>query len=275
MDNLALNQNSYISTQLLDFIHLAENFQGVELNFNSIKNSLSNSITLKDIFETLNSHNLKIVNLLKLRDFSLCSDNKFKVEIIPTLKEMINYCYKMESNLITISPSFESRDIPQWRINRRTREKLEELGKIAYKEDIRLGFEFVNLPNSSIPTLNEAQKVMNPLIDQENLGYVIDTFYLAKSGEKMKRVKNILKSAAYIYLFQLADINVEEYDDPIEIKNQQRLIPGEGHFKFKEFFEKVYHYGYRGFYSIELHKKPHDYNIYDQFVKQLRSIYAK
>ncbi|TFF98210.1 MAG: sugar phosphate isomerase/epimerase [Promethearchaeota archaeon] len=273
MENLALNQQSYQKSDLLYFIQFAKKFQGLELNYKSIKDSLSNKITLKDIFQTLNSHNLKMVNLFQLKDFSLCSDNKFKVEIIPTLKEMINYCYKLESDLITVSPSFESRDIPQWKIIRRTKEKLKLLAKIAYKEDIKLGFEFINLPNSSIPSLKEAKKVMKPLIAQENLGYIIDTFYLEKSGENVEDLIDIFKSAAQIYLIQLADVQKKEKQDPLEINEAQRIIPGRGSFDFKDLFEKVYQNRYRGYYSIELHKKPFDYNIFHRFITQIRSIY--
>lgn len=273
MENLALNQNSYKTTNLLEFIQLAENFQGLELNFTSIKESLSENTKLRDIFEVLNSYNLNIVNLLKLKDFSLCSDNKFKVQIIPQLKEMIDYCYKLECNLITVVPSFEPRDIPQWRINRRTKEKLKELAKIAYKEDIKLGLEFINSPNSSIPTLKEAKKVLKPLIDQENLGYVIDTFYLTKAGEKIDDLINILRSAAQIYMIQLADVKLNNKQRPLKIKDKQRLLPGMGEIDFKELFEVVYQNGYRGFYSLELYRKSPNYNIYQRFVKQLRALY--
>ncbi len=271
MDNLALNQNSYNETNLLELIPFAKDFQGLELTFSSVKESISEGLSLKDIFETLTSFNLKMVNLLKISDFSLCSDNKFMVEIIPTLKEMINYCYRLESNLITVSPSFESRDIPQWRIIRRTKEKLKELAKIAYKEDIRLGFEFVNLPDSSISTLKDAKKVMNPLISQENLGYVIDTFYLTKSGEELGDLIEILKSAAQIYLVQLADVKDIGKQDAVDIKEEQRLIPGRGSFDFMELFRTMHQFGFRGFYSIELYKKSLNYNIYQRFVKELRS----
>lgn len=273
MENLALNQNSYKKTNLLDFIQLAGNFQGLELNFASIKEALSENTKLRDIFEIINSYNLNIVNLLKLKDFSLCSDNKFKVQIIPRLKEMIDYCYRLECDLITLVPSFESRDIPQWRINRRTKEKLQELAKIAYKEDVKLGLEFVNLPNSSIPTLKEAKKVLKPLIDQENLGYVIDTFYLTKAGEKIDDLNDILKSAAQIFMIQLADVKMNNTQRAFKIKDKQRLLPGMGKFDFKELFESVYRNGYRGYYSIELHRKSLDYKIYYQFVKQIRALY--
>lgn len=271
MENLSLNQSSYKESHPLKFIELAQEFKGVELNFSSIKDALAENVTLKDIFETLMSYNIRLVNLLGLNDFSLCSDNKFKVEIIPTLKEMINYSYKLEGDLITLTPSFESRDIPQWRIVRRTKAKLEELAKIAYKEDVKLGFEFVNLPDSSISTLEEAQKVMKPLIAQENLGYVIDTFYLTKSRGKIDDLIDLFKSVAPIFLIQLADLKSNEKEKLSEMNETQRIIPGGGEFDFLELFRTAHHNGYRRFYSIELYRKPSGYDIYHTFLNQLLS----
>ncbi|MBD3215736.1 MAG: TIM barrel protein, partial [Candidatus Lokiarchaeota archaeon] len=161
---LALNQNSCVNKDLIAFIEYSKDFQGVELEFKDIDTHIQENVqfTAKDLSEYLEMYDLKLVNLLRLEDFSLCSDTKFKNEIIPTLKKMMNLCYRTGCYLITVSPSFESRDIPQWRITRRTKEKLKELAKIAHKEDIKIGFEFSSLPDSSIPSLSEAKKVLKP-----------------------------------------------------------------------------------------------------------------
>jgi sugar phosphate isomerase/epimerase len=261
---LALNQNSCDHKDLISFIEYSKDFQDVELEFYNIESLISENaqFTAKDLSEYLEMYDLKLVNLLRLEDFSLCSDTKFKNEIIPTLKKMMNLCYKTGCYLITVSPSFESRDIPQWRITRRTREKLKELAKIAHREDIKLGFEFSSLPDSSIPSLSETKKVLKPLISQENVGYIIDTFYLANNETGIEDLKDIMNQ---IFLIQLGDINPLIESDALELEEKHRIFPGKGKFDFQGLFLLTKEKWYRDFFSLELYHKKCEKNYYSQF----------
>ncbi|MBY8982778.1 MAG: sugar phosphate isomerase/epimerase [Candidatus Lokiarchaeota archaeon] len=261
---LGLNQNSCKNLTTPKFIKKAKRFQGIELNFEKINNEISDDLSLANLLEYLEMYNTKLINLYQLEDFSLCSDREFKTTIIPTLRKLIYYCYNLECDLITITPSFESRDIPKWRIIRKTENRLKEIIKIAYREDIRIGFEFISQPDSSIKNLSETKNLLSSFTHQENLGYVLDTYHLGKTNEEFENIIDIIGD---IYLIQLSDLinTLEDTKDSPEIR--KRIFPGEGEFNFKKFLNLTKKYRYKDFFSIELNQNKCQIDYYKKFLK--------
>ena len=180
---IALNQNTCKQFKLLDFIKFAKIFDEVEIHFEKIKELLSKNSQLNDLIEILDIYNIKIASIYPLEDFSLCSDRDYKTTILKKFELMLEYSIKLESSLIVVSPSFldppiDINSIPKWRIINRTTKRLQDISKRAYKEDIKVGFQFSTLKGSSISTLKEAKEVLKSLESQENLGYIIDTFHI-------------------------------------------------------------------------------------------------
>ncbi|MFX1337169.1 MAG: sugar phosphate isomerase/epimerase family protein [Promethearchaeota archaeon] len=245
---IVLNQNTCINLDLFQFIKFAKNFDGVELNIDKIRKTLSKNSNIKDFFEILEVYGTKVESIYPLADFSLCTDRDFKTKVLSNLSKMVNYCEKLESNLIIATPSLltdskEATSIPKWRIFNRTRKRLEDLSKRASKEDINIGFEFINSDYSSVSTLYEAKEILKPLESQENLGYIIDTFYFAKFDVNFEAISDIRK---LIYLIKLADFNKDLAE------KEKRLFPSEGNFNFDKFHRFLEKLGYHRAYSIEL-----------------------
>ena len=269
MIRLALNQNSCKNHNLFGFLKYAKEFKGVELNFKEIKNVLSESIKLRNILENLELYNLKVESIFSIKDISLSSEREFKTTILNKLTQMFKYCEGLESNLIVVNPSkFEkyhnSDTIPKWRIINRTRKRLELMAERANSEDIKIGFEF--LSESSISTLDEAIKVVEPLEVIENLGYVIDSFHIAKSESDYSRLKAIKD---LIFLIQLSDL---KHENELSSDSFTRIFPGEGDFEFRNFLKFTQKIRYRGAYSIELAKKECLDNLYQKFLKKFTTI---
>jgi sugar phosphate isomerase/epimerase len=277
MIQLALNQNSCKDLMLLDFLNYSKHFMGVELSFKKIKKSISGGkVNLNEILETLESYSLKLVSIFQLDDFSLSSDKHYKSVILNSLSHMLNYSYKLESDLIIIQPSFltipsetssDSIEIPKRRIINRTSKRLSKIAKIAYEQDINIGFEFLSLPNSSITTLNDAKEVLRPLESQENVGYIIDTFSLAKSGADINELREIKDS---IFLIQLGDLIYDpnsKSEDLISIEDSNRVFPGRGNYHFTGFLEFLQKIRYDKLYSIELSKNQCSENLHTNFFK--------
>ncbi|TFG03742.1 MAG: sugar phosphate isomerase/epimerase [Promethearchaeota archaeon] len=249
---IALNQNTcekLNSTSFIKFSHKCK-FNGVELNVEHIQQAISDEIKIKDLFDVLNAYNLKVYSIFLLDDFSLSSDNTYKLEVLKKLELIINYSHEFESNLMIIRPSslenFTDLDlIPQWKINRRTTQRLEDISKMAYKEDINIGFEYCSEKTSSISNLNDAKKVLKPLESQENLGYLIDTFNLAKNNTNFNQLDEIKE---YLFLIRLTDY-VRGFNS-----NLERLLPGEGDFNFSSFYSYLRKIKYSKPFSIEISK---------------------
>lgn len=273
MIKLALNQNSCKNLSLLEFIKFSRDFEGVELNFKKIKKSLSKNLKLKDIVETLEIYNLKVYSIFHLKDFSLCSEKDYKTKVLNNLMQMFKLCYKLESNLIIVNPSkleLSSEDnlIPKWRVLNRTIKRFEDISKKAYNEDINIGFEFLG----SIPTLNDAIEVLEPFESQENVGYIVDTFHIAKSESDYSRLKNIKD---FIFLIQLSDLKYDKEGVPdisISLKDAKRVFPGEGNFELKSFLKFTQKIGYSKVYSIELSEDKCLDNLYKKFNMKFKNI---
>ena len=265
---IALNQNTCKQFNLLDFIKFAKRFDAVELDFKKIKEFLSKNFQLKILVELLEIYNTKIASLYPLENFSLSSDREFKTTILNNFKLLLDYSNKLESNLIIVNPSvldpsIDITSIPKWRIINRTRTRLQDISKRAYKEDINIGFEFSTLKGSSISTLNEAKEILKPMENQENLGYIIDTFHLGQLDLDFNEIKDILK---FIYLIKLADFN----EDSLE--SLKRLFPGQGIFDFNKFYRFLEKMGYNRTYSIELSQYQCSEKLLEKFTTIFKSV---
>ncbi len=271
---IALNQNTCKNKTLVDFIEYSKNFNGVELKFESIQQHLSINNHLKNIRELLEVYATELTSIFCLKDFSLSSEHDYKTKIIPIFNQMMNVCYKLEGNLIILNPSFfdstqNSETIPQWRILNRTIKRLQDISKKAENNDIDIGFEFVNMPNSSIKTLSDAKEVLKPFVDQENLGYIIDLFYFIKSNSEFDQLNDIKDS---IILIQISDLKYESSSEVFELNESDRLFPGEGNFNFKKLFNFAQKIGYKKSYSIELLKNECSENLFKKFFKTFQNV---
>ncbi len=276
MIRLSLNQNSCKGLNLFEFIKFSKNFDGVELNFKKIKRTIIAGNKLKDISEMLEIYNLKLVSIFRLKDFSLCPDRDYKTKVLNKLKLIFDYCDKLESNLLIVNPSFlkettEIHDIPKWRVINRTRKRLKDISKKAYQEDINIGFEFLN--KSSIPTLDDAKKILKPLESEENIGYIIDTFHFANCRANLNQLNEIKE---FIYLIQICDLMYDQTtqtDENTSNNNQVRLFPGEGDFGLVNFLKFTKKIRFNKHYSIELNnvcKKSE--NFYKKFFRIFKNV---
>jgi len=271
---ISLNQNTCKDLTLLDFIARAKRFDGVELKFKKIKDVLNRNSTLKDIMELLEVYDLEASSLYSLKDFSLCSERDYKIRILPTFKQMIEYCNKLECNLLIVTPSNLSESsteaaIPRWRILNRTTKRLEELSKKAQKSDVMIGFEYSPLNDCSIATLNEAMEVLEPLESSENVGYIIDTFSLIKNNINVNLLNEIKE---LICLVQLSDVKHEIKEVLPNIVSSDRIFPGEGAFNWKEFIYLLQKLRYRGIYSLELSQSECPKKMYEKIYSLIDGI---
>ncbi len=252
--SLTFNQNSCKKpSPLEEFLQKTQIFKGVELNYESIKTELSDNFKLKELAEILQVYDHEAVSIFSLEDFSLSSDENFKSKIIPQLKEMMDFCYKLECDLITVHPSsidleLHGSDPPKWRIIKRTTKRLQAIAKMAWEEDINIGFEMVSDAKSSIQTIENAMEVLNPLKSQENVGYIIDLFHLIKTQTDFTLLAPIKE---FIFLVQICDFKNNAEQKPGELTEEDRILPGQGNYNFKQFFTSLHKIRYRKRISVE------------------------
>ncbi|MFX0072753.1 MAG: sugar phosphate isomerase/epimerase family protein, partial [Candidatus Hermodarchaeota archaeon] len=231
---IALNQNTCEKLDILKFIKFAYKckFDGIELRFEKIKSALSEKVEIRDILDVLERYNLKVNSICPLEDFSLSSDSVYKSKVLKIFEQMISYCNKLGTNLVVVQPSFiekstDGNSIPKWRIIKRTANKLEDLCKKAYREDVNIGFEFIVDDLCSISNLSDAKEVVKSLEHQENLGYIIETLYFAMFNVDFNQLYDIKD---FLYLIKLTDYLEHSESNP------KRILPSEGNFNFSQFY---------------------------------------
>ena len=74
-------------------------------------------------------------------------------------------------------------------------------------------------------TISETKELLKPLESHENLVYIIDSFYFAKSNSELNQLKDIKD---LIYLIQISDLKYESETELSNLKESDRLFPGEG-----------------------------------------------
>ncbi|MHA1724636.1 MAG: sugar phosphate isomerase/epimerase family protein [Promethearchaeota archaeon] len=229
-------------------------FRCVELNYSTLKNNIAPNFKLSDLLELLEIFKTKVISLYELKDFSLSSDNIFKTIVLPQLNDMMEACYKLECDMIIVNPSkidpkFSESPFSKEKIIQRTRKRLLTLSKLAWKQDIKIGFEMLGEENSSIRTLKEAHDVLNYLSSQENIGYILDLFHLHVSKSNLDSLLKDIKDR--VYLIQLCDFEEISNSDAEDAKKILRIFPGQGNFDFKNFFHLLKKNDYSALFSIE------------------------
>jgi len=115
---------------------------------------------------------------------------------------------------------------------------LQELGGIAARYDVRVAFEFLGYPRSSVRTLIQAYEVVKQA-GRGNVGLVLDTSQFYVGGSEMRSILDVPQEA--IDLVHLCDVE----DRPREtIEAAHRLLPGEGVLPLDDVLIRLRHIGY-------------------------------
>ncbi|MHA1734348.1 MAG: sugar phosphate isomerase/epimerase family protein [Promethearchaeota archaeon] len=241
---LSINQATLMETPTDLFVEAVAGakFNGLELRTELVDAYLESEGAslgiLRELLETGNK--LRLVAFNALEDFSLCPDRKYKKEVIPLARKMVEYTHKLESDLIVVVPSFTAREqagATKERVHEKTRGRLAELAGIAGEYDVRVGFEFLGFPDNSVTTLEAAREVVEPLYysKNENVGIVVDTFHYTVGGSKAP----LTRDDEFLYLLHVNDLP-ERFSGIVgTARDEDRVLPGTGILDLKGFVGAV------------------------------------
>ncbi|MBN1802237.1 MAG: sugar phosphate isomerase/epimerase [Candidatus Lokiarchaeota archaeon] len=270
MLKLVLNQASCKEPSLEALIKHLKGFRSLELDTFEINSTNKNGVSLKTINELMHSFDLEVESVYGLEDFSLSSERFFKTKILPIFNQMMSQAYKLDAELLIVSPSLLDQEatqagVPQWRILNRTKNRLKVLLKKAFENGLTVGLEFSSDQKSSFSNLKDLKELFETLEDKDNLGVVMNVFDLAQIGLDYAQLKELSEK---LYLFRLSDSKLETLTNGNLFDRTNILVPGEGTFDYKEFFRNTRKLGYRRPFSVvsseldcsrELYQKVFDY----------------
>jgi len=123
---------------------------------------------------------------------------------------------------------------------------LRELGHIAGRHGVALGFEFLGQPRCSVQTLDLANQIVTR-VDRENIGLVMDSFHFYAGGSSIEMIEALDPRKLFIF-----HVNDAEDLPRTELEDRHRLLPGLGILPLKEMFAALRSIGYDGFASVEI-----------------------
>jgi len=148
--------------------------------------------------------------------------------------------------VIVVPSPLPTPSIGQEEIRQESIAKLTCLLDIAKSNGVGLAFEFLGEPACSVRTLAFANEIVEAIGDP-NLGLVLDTFHFYSGGSSLDSISQVDPKRLFI-----VHLNDSE-DMPLEtLRDEHRLLPGEGVIPLHDILTRLKGIAYQGVYSIEL-----------------------
>jgi 2-keto-myo-inositol isomerase len=123
---------------------------------------------------------------------------------------------------------------------------LEELGAIAEKHGVGLGFEFLGQTDCSVQTVELANEIVRQ-VNRANVGMVIDSFHFHAGGSTMESIDQL--NPEKLFVFHINDAEDLPRD---ELQDSHRLLPGLGILPLAEMLKAFQRIGYDSVASVEI-----------------------
>ena len=131
-------------------------------------------------------------------------------------------------------------------IKRESIEKLQSYLTIAKRHGVGLAFEFLGEPNCSVPDLALGYEIVEQINDPD-LGLVLDTFHFYAGGSRVEDLYQVDPEKLFV-----VHLNDAEDLPKASLRDEHRLLPGQGVIPLQEILTGIQAIGYQGVYSIEL-----------------------
>lgn len=163
------------------------------------------------------------------------------------LKECEELC-KLAKELgvegIVVVPGFLKESVDEKTIEDESVKMLKKMANIAKKFGVKLGFEFLGFSNCSVNKIERAWKIVQK-VDEKNVGIIVDTCHFFAGGSKLNQLEKIDPGKILI-------VHVNDLPKLNDVKDSDRVMPGDGILPLKDFFATLKKIGYDGPVSVEL-----------------------
>lgn len=193
---------------------------------------------------------------LKLRP-SFCScpasatrDEETFKKSMEGLDEAASFAAAIGCNRMTV-PLSPSSDTPKEELRRTLKERYTAVGAVLAKHDVRLGFEFLGSLQARTRAAHEFIWRMNETLDfakecGPNVGLLLDSWHWYHVGATLEDIVNAGKS-------RIVTVHVSDGAKvaPEDVRDNQRLLPGEGAIDLVGFLKTLKEIGYEDGVSPE------------------------
>lgn len=206
---------------------------------------------LKDFFD---GHTLKPYALNAIENINFLTEKSF-ASMSERIKRACGMAELIDNPYLIIVPSFSNDLIfkkNEAEIKEDTIESINRIADIAEEFNIKVAFEPVGFPKSTVKTMQKAWDIVKS-IDRGTVGLVIDAFnvYIYDRLRDIDVLKAI--DTDKIFVFHINDC--EDGVDLKDIELNNRVWPGDGIIPLKQMLEILYKKNFKAITSIELFRE--------------------
>ncbi len=242
----SLNQDTLKKTNTDDVIRIANKtgYDAIEFAQDKVEAIVAEG-GLNGLVGLLRDQGVGVASVQGPEPFNLLSEYDFEV-MIKRAKVLADVARKTGTDtLVPVAAMVTDDSIPQEKILRSSAESLRRLAR-ACGQDIMLGIEFLGFPNCSINTLGKAAKLVEE-VNLPNVGLTVDTFHMYISGSPASELGRLGNRRIF-----LMHVNDSEPGEVGKLSDANRVFPGEGAIRLKEFRDALAAVSYDGYISLEL-----------------------
>jgi len=243
-----LNQATLLTADLETFVRAASaaEFDAVELRTEKVRESLKRR-EKAEVSELIRSLGLEVASLNALESFTL--DERQFAKAMDEAKEMMRICDVVGSKRIVAISAPMLSGLREQDAIQRTKVGLEKLARLGSEYGVNVCFEFLGFKSRSVRTLEESWSVLKELpSNQVNL--VIDTFHFYVGGSSLDSLEDVP-----VERLSVVHINDVERKARDELRDGNRVLPGEGVMNPKTLIDRLRAKGYAGPLSVELFRE--------------------
>lgn len=239
---LAFNGATTIKASLLEDIVCAKKagFEMIEIWKSKLLDALKDG-RIERVKSALQESELKAITINSIEQATFSESKKEKIEECERLCEIAS---ELGVEAIVVVPGFMQRALDEEEIVEESVDVLKKMARLAERFGVKLGFEFLGFSNCSVNKLSVAWRIVQ-LVNEENVGLIIDTCHFFAGYSKLDELGAIDPSRIVI-------VHVNDLPKLENVKDSDRLMPGDGMLPLKDFFRTLRKIGYDGPVSVEL-----------------------
>lgn len=238
----AFNGATTIKASLAEDIVCARlaGFQAIEIWKTKLLSALETG-GIEVVKELLKQNELKAVTINSIEQATFSDSTEEKLQ---ECEQLCGLARELNVEAIVVVPGFLKEKLEEELVVEESVKVLKEMANIAKHFGVKLGFEFLGFPNCSVNKLSLAWRIVE-CVEEENLGLIVDTCHFFAGGSSLKELEEI--DARKIIVVHVNDLPKLE-----NVKDSDRLMPGDGILPLEDFFTTLRKIGYSGTFSVEL-----------------------
>lgn len=199
----------------------------------------------QDLVDCLKHNKIRPVSINSIENITF--QNVVGYEIVKRQVEYLaELCNLIGCSYLVLVPGPRPAKISDDQIVEHSASVLREIADICRPNGLKLAFEFLGFAGCSVNRLEIAAEIIDR-VDRDDVGLVIDAFHFHAGGSKLETIRRL--GGEQVFLYHIDDAE----DLPRQaLRDENRLLPGDGVIPLSDITSEISGTGYRGVMSIEL-----------------------